>query len=544
MKYFWSTILALLFTFALHGQSEGEWLQGTVSFLSSRNVYVKFSSTKNIEIGDSLYTRQRGQYLPALIVDNRSSTSTVCTPIFQEGPTQVGDIFFARVPIEKKKKAEELPSIQEAQDTTEQDLPEENTTVITPEEDGDGPSVLYRSKANGRISAGSYSNFSDYRNVHRMRYAFTYRATHLKNSRFSIDNYIAFRHTIGEWEEVQANLGRALKIYSLAVSYDIDSTARLTLGRKINPRTSSLGAIDGLQFEKRSGRLVFGGIVGSRPDFQNYSLNLSLLQAGAYVSFLSKNPASYQQTTLGFIEQRNHGQTDRRFAYFQHSSSPIRSLNLFSSFELDLYQRIGEQAGSHLRLANLYVSARYRLSKKWRLSASYDNRKNIIYYESYKSQIEQLIENETRQGLRFGFNVHPVRLITIGVNAGWRFQKSDLNLSKNLNCFINISQIPKLKTRASLTFNILETNYLNSHTLGIRFSKPIVRRRLDADLYYRMVNYQYQSTGIQVQQHIAGAGFSFRIQNNLSLHANYEGTFDSRGQTYQRFNSRLIQRFK
>ena len=43
----------------------------------------------------------------------------------------------------------------------------------------------------------------------------------------------------------------------------------------------------------------------------------------------------YSQTTLGFVEQQNAGETDRRFAYFQHNSTIFKNLNLllvFSSF--------------------------------------------------------------------------------------------------------------------------------------------------------------------------------------------------------------------
>jgi hypothetical protein len=84
------------------------------------------------------------------------------------------------------------------------------------------------------------------------------------------------------------------------------------------------------------------------------------------------------------------------------------------------------------------------------------NRKNIIYYESYKSYIDQLIDDETRQGLRVGANYHISKLFTWGFNASWRFQKSEINLSKNLNTYLNISKLPIINATASLSANILQ----------------------------------------------------------------------------------------
>ena len=115
-----------------------------------------------------------------------------------------------------------------------------------------------------------------------MRYAFLLRGNNLGNSRFSIENYITFRHTINEWEEVKDNLNRALKVYSLALRYDFNKTSSLTIGRKINPKISSMGAIDGIQFEAGKGNFILGAIIGSRPDYLDYGLNFNLFQ---YISY-------------------------------------------------------------------------------------------------------------------------------------------------------------------------------------------------------------------------------------------------------------------
>lgn len=544
MKYFYYILLFMLIGSALQGQDQTVMVEGAVTFLSSRNVYVKFASTKNINIGDTLFVKQNAELIPALVVGNKSSSSIVCTPLLSE-KMKVSDEVYAKTILKKEKPEakKEQPKDLTTQPSIEKDvaISEKVRPVITPEEDEE---PFFKQKINGQISVASYSSLSDYKNTDRMRYSFSFRGSNLKNSRFSTDNYFTFRHTLGEWGEVKDNLSQALKVYALAVKYDIDSTSSLTFGRKINPQISSLGAIDGFQYEKSLGKLRVGAIVGSRPGFSDYSLDLNLLQVGAYATYSSNGPAaSFQHTTFGFIEQRNKAKVDRRFVYFQHSSELLKNLNLFSSFEVDLYENINNEATNALRLANFFLSLRYRLSRKWAFSVSYDNRNNIIYYESYKNYIDQLIEDETRQGLRFGFNSRPFKFLTWGANASWRFQKSDLNLSKNLNTYCTFSKIPVLDIRTSLTANFLQASYLDSRMFGIRLSKEIVRKMLTGDLYYRFVDYQYKTSGNSIRQNIAGASLSLRILKKLTLHLYYEGTFDDRGQAYHRINTRIIQRF-
>jgi hypothetical protein len=304
-----------------------------------------------------------------------------------------------------------------------------------------------------------------------------------------------------------------------------------------------MGAIDGLQYEKGLGQFILGAIVGSRPDNTDYSINLKLFQMGAYASFVSKNPGKYLQTTLGFIEQRNTSKVDRRFVYFQYTGDLLKNLNFFSSFEMDLYESINNEAKNTFRLTNLYLSLRYRLSKKWRLSLSYDSRNNIIYYESYKNFIDQLIEDETRQGFRLGVNYRPFKFVTWGVNSSVRFQKNNENVSRNLNTYISFSRIPVLKMNATLRANFLQTGYLESRIFGIRLSKEIIKRRLNGEMYFSIVDYTYKTSFNTTHQNIAGISFSLKLMKKLALYLYYEGTFDDKSKKYHRINAKIIQRF-
>ena len=46
------------------------------------------------------------------------------------------------------------------------------------------------------------------------------------------------------------------------------------------------------------------------------------------------------QNFFAFVEQRNHAETDRRFTYFQHSSTIGKNINLFGSVELIFIKKL------------------------------------------------------------------------------------------------------------------------------------------------------------------------------------------------------------
>lgn len=545
MRYIFCFFLAFFMLSGENLQGQVELEKGTVSYVSSQNVYVKFSSTKKIDIGDTLFIKKGEALLPALHVTNKSSVSCVCSRIIADTFRIADEIFAKSIRVETKdeEKAKEEKPDKENLKTKPLDADKSPAQAVR-EEDGVLDEKKPKQKIRTRISAATYSNLSERGDKTRMRYSFNMQGNNIQNSKFSTDAYITFRHTLNEWDAVQANLNDALKIYALSVKYDISETSSLTLGRKINAKISSLGAVDGVQYEQGiGGSFLMGAIAGSRPDMRDYSVNTDLVQAGVYVGQVSGKNKKYQQTTLGIIEQRNKSAVDRRFVYLQHSDDLLKNVNVFGSCELDLYEKINNETKNKLSLTNLFVSLRYRFSKKFNASLSYDNRKNIIYYESYKSYIDQLIDNETRQGLRAGVNFHPLGFIMWGINASWRFQKDHANESKNLNSYLNFNRIPVIKASASISANFLRTSYIDSRVYGAKLSKDFLKGKMNGEVYYRRVNYNYPLYGYSTQQNIVGGSLSFQIMRQLSLYTFFEQTLDSQNNNYLLVNTKIMYRF-
>ncbi|MFK7906111.1 MAG: hypothetical protein AB8B69_13350 [Chitinophagales bacterium] len=520
----------LFLTSGLFAQGEMKQLSGRVSFLTSNNIYVKFDDTQEIAVGDTLELSKAGEEMPCLMVTQKSSTSCVCVTL--EGcKVSKEDVVLFSYFLKEEIIEEETPIA--VTEETEKPI-EEIPTDEKP---------LFEEKIRGRISAASYSNMSaNNGNRNRMMYRFSLNASNIKNSKFSFESYVNYRQNFIPKGEISTRPTKFFRVYNLAVRYDVNPSTTLTLGRKINNKASSIGAIDGLQAEKRFDNYYVGVVAGFRPDISTYGVNTNLLQYGFYLGNQTDKPNMRSKSTIGFFEQRNGGGIDRRYGYFQHSSTINRKLNLFGSFEVDLYQNINGQIGQDIRLSNLYVSARYRFSRKFDINVSYDARKRILYYETFKTEIERLLEDDvTRQGLRFRVNVRPVKFVSLGASYSQRFQSDQQNKSRNVNGFASLSKVPSIGGRLSVNFNNNRSSYLDSKILSLRYSRPLTKK-LNADFYVRNVHYNYFSNESTSNQQYYGVNLSYRLSRKLSFSILGEMASRADGRNY-RVNAKIVKRF-
>lgn len=529
----------ILFAALLHLKGQATIVEGEVSYVSSRNVYVKFRSTADIQIGDTLFLKHGAIVTPAILVTSKSSISCVGVPLFQS-KLKVSDPIVSRsYPLEQ-----EIPDELILRAELPPDEQGDEVEVIEKVEEEESISIR-KQKVRGRLSASSYSNMASEssNNTQRMRYSFSMQADHIDQSRFSTQTFISFRHKTNEKAVAPGELFDHLKIYSLAVKYDVSEMADLWIGRKTNFNLSNMGAIDGLQFEKRFSQFSFGSVFGFRPDYEDYGVNLNLLQIGAYLSHESHQKKGRIKSTLALVEQKNNGNTDRRFAYFQHRNSLTKNLNLFTSFEVSLFENVDNKPHSTFDLSGVYLSLRYRASRKLSFFGSYDARKNVIYYESFKSYIDQLIDQETRQGFRMRINYRPIKFLSLGMSGGYRMQKNNPNTSKNFRGNVTYSRVPIIKSSATVNVTLLQSGYMEGRIIGIRLTRDIIRGKVSGTLNYRKVHYKFISSDSFLNQDIFGVNLSWRIQKRLSLSVNYEGNFE-RLKNIDRVRVNLTKRFQ
>jgi hypothetical protein len=519
MKKIQSIIFLLIVLISSLSAQEGlKELEGTITYLSAQNIYVKFSSAAKIKPGDKIFIRKGDNLLPVITVEYCSSVSIVGK---QTGAEQfkVGDKVIAFIPKEKER-IEQL---------SQQNTPSQSTVV------GDSLSSTDKTKSvserkqevKGRLQFSSYSNLSNLSGSesHRLRYTMSLDVLNISDSRLSFESYVSFTHKLNDWAPIKANIFNGLKIYDLNLKYQIGKGTNVWLGRKINPKVSSLGAIDGVQFESAGKYFYFGAVAGMRPDYTDYGFNSKLPEYGVYFGQTLENKNGLMQTSVAVFEQTNSGNTDRRYAYFQHDNSLLKNVNLFVSSEVDLYKVVDGLPVNGYTLTSLYASLNFRLSKRLSIMGSYDNRKNVIYYETFKSYVDQLLEDATRQGVQLRINYRPINYMNFGVSSSYRLRDKDILPTKNLNGYLSYAKMP-FDITASLTGNIIQTSYVNGNIYGLRLDKSLMSGKLNWGLNYRYIDYQFVANSNTLQQHIGEANMSVQVSRKFSLSVNYEGTFE------------------
>jgi hypothetical protein len=529
-------IVLVFLPLTFFGQNQEKTLEGIVSFKSSKNIYVKFESTEGIKVGDTLNYYYNNTLLPSLVVKQKSSTSCV-TENITDIVFNIGDKLIYSV----------WNNITDIIKTEEETKVSVFTPAITPDntETDSLKSKIRKEIISGRLSFSTNANLfsGNNENYQRIRTGLSFNAQNIHHSPFSAQVYLTYRHRYGI-DQLQTDFYNDFKVFTLAVQYAPGEKFNIWLGRKMNQSVANIGAMDGLQGEYNTKKFTFGTFFGTRPDFTNFTFNSKLPQFGAYIVRHDSYKQGIASTTLAIAEQQNDFKTDRRFLYFQHNNSLVKNLNIFLSSELDLYEKIDSQSSNKFSLTSLYFSARYRILKNLSFSASYDNRRNVIYYESYQTFIDQLLAQETRQGLRFQANYSPVRNISINASAFLRYQGDDPKPTTNYVCNLTFNKIPVHNISLSVNGNILESNYLKGRIIGGRLSDNFIKGKLCMELNYRNVNYSFFNTESNLLQHIAGANLSINILRRTSLMLSYEGTFDKTNEDYHRYYLTINQRFK
>ncbi|MDW3192919.1 MAG: hypothetical protein R8G66_11160 [Cytophagales bacterium] len=509
-------LLAILLPTLSFSQS-GKTQTGMVSYVTSTRVYVKFDNTQTIQKGDTLYSFQDNKLVPAAVVGQKSSLSIVATSIAEQ----------------KLSKGDLLQFNGKNLKTKDTNVPEKK--ILVRKKDPIRGSI----SAGSNVQASSATDF-DARNLARVRL----RMNEINDSRFSLSTHLIYRQNLEASEDTIYQSPGLFNVYNLFLKYEKEDDYSIGVGRKINRRVASLGMIDGVHLEKQLGSFHVGGIAGFRSNFQNNGFNTNMPQMGGYLGVSHQGKENSFDFTVGLLEQKNGNAIDRRYVYVQGTASLGYGFSLFSSAEMDLYTLNSDLTQGGNRLTNFHISANYRLNKMVRFSANYDTRKQIIFYETFQTNLERLIaDDEARQGIRARVTIRPFKRVTLGAAYGKRYQNNMANASDNYNLFGSIRNMPVIGGVISANLNVNQSNYLNSVSTTLRHSRYYFRTKVSASTYLRSVAYSHNpERDVTILQQFAGTQFNYFFGDKFSLGGLIE--FSLRQSEYKnRFNIQLTKRF-
>jgi hypothetical protein len=182
------------------------------------------------------------------------------------------------------------------------------------------------------------------------------------------------------------------------------------------------------------------------------------------------------------------------------------------------------------------------MTKNLTITGSYDQRKNILFYETYKSLIDSVLENERRQSFRLQVNYRITSNLTLGIESGYRFQNTDPHPSRNINGYLTYYQLPGLNVSVTLNGTYLESAFMNGKVFGADISKDLLKGRLQATIGYRYIDYTLPENKMSIIQNIGDMGLYWQFSKKMSFSANYEGTFE-KNDKYNRVYLQLRKRF-
>ena len=130
----------------------------------------------------------------------------------------------------------------------------------------------------------------------------------------------------------------------------------------------------------------------------------------------------------------------------------------------------------------------------------------------------------------------------MGVQAGYRFLKSDPHPSRNVYGYLAYSQIPGVKMTATLSATYLESSYMNGNIYGLTLSRDFFKGKVQTGIGYRYIDYTLPENLLSVPQNIVEMNLSWQIAKKMSFAFYYEGTFEQVNQ-FNRIYLQIRKRF-
>ncbi|MCZ7601310.1 MAG: hypothetical protein M5R37_00450 [Melioribacteraceae bacterium] len=528
-------VLIIILTFLPLLAQTVTYINGEVTYKSAEHIYIRFENFDWLEVGDSVFTLKNNQYKVAGTVKFLSSTSCAVEPSID---LNVGSIVYRKY--QPKIQPEKIVNKEIDKPIITETSEEIKIQEISAEVEGK------ESRFYGRIGVTSYSNLTNREksiNTQRWKYRSSLNYENIGGSSLSMTSYVTFSYRTHEWRRVENNLMTALKIYNLAFKYDFNNETNIWFGRRINSNLANISTIDGVQFESKVDYFDYGLVIGSRPHFSDFGYNAKLFEYGGYIARTDSINNKIMKNSFALFQQTNNFKTDRRFLYFQHSNNVIENIDIFFSTEVDLYKREKGEGKSVFDLTSFYFSSRYSPSRFISLTASYDARKNVVYYETYKSVADSILESETRQGLRLSVTVKPINYLMLNFGTGYRYVPGDNEPTKNYDGSITYSRVPFINSSITVSGNYLMTNYLDGKIIGVRIYKDLFDGLLNLGLSYRNLVYNFTSGLSDLKQNIFESNLSVKFSDSIYLNMSYEGAFEETD-SFGRIFVNLTKRFR
>lgn len=486
-------------------------LNGVITYISKESIYTRFTSTQEIQLGDTLYSQRSG--IAAMIVLKKSSISTINSRIGSD-KLAIGDTIFVFA-------SNQLTVVTTTDTTLSKTNIRDGKNQVIRSADSIVRKNIPREKNEQSWNWHGYSSISSRYNQTLASEA--NRAYNQQYGRFNIrgvkndslgslgvqisGNYQHFRSEFSRSETPA--LGR-LYLNQAELHWKINSALQLKMGRGFQNGLSSMGALDAVRLGYKISHLQLEAIGGFAPDYRTHQFSTNIPVIGLTVRTEQYQKDLKWDASLGWMDQYANGNIDRRLLLMQASVFNKKSY-LYVLLENDFTQGLGQS-----RLQSTYVSLQQKLTPKWNAFVSYDTRTPWIYWRSYDQlTIDDLVEREAQRGFRVRLSCRASKNVNWGIQSTLR----TTNFKKDMVLLgVNVTRNNLFWKGSSLSYrlNITDYNLWQNAQQIVRWSKH--HDKTQFSMYYRSNLFSRRiELGSVFNQNSVGLQYSFPLKKSFEL---------------------------
>jgi hypothetical protein len=264
------------------------------------------------------------------------------------------------------------------------------------------------------------------------------------------------------------------RIYEFSLSYGGgDNATSFQVGRILPHHLTRVGYVDGAAVDRHLGAGWHLGLSGgAKPRWQYSSNEVSLQKYGGYIGYENRARKDIQFEQYAVVAGEYHGgEISRELVDLEGSLNLGSSLWFNNQFEIDINRGWRkEKSGRSFDLSSVYLSARWRLSKRVSLGSSYDTRRNYWTY-TQQSIADSLFDDQLRRGARADFNLNLPHQFNLNSQIGYRKAADEPDPTVSLVLYASKAGIPTTQTRASVRYSKFNGPSIDGYNYSIRLAQ-------------------------------------------------------------------------
>jgi len=505
--------LVLTIIFAM-GESQAAF---RIKYISSEFVYLDAGSADSLMIGDKLTIMRKQVRIADLEVAFTAQHSASCKILLSQAKIIAGD---QAIVTAKAEQVEIKP------DTTSMEMP--FATEIIEE-----AQVKKERRSPSAIMSGSiavqYYHFDDQsesnmdfsqpssrlnfrvRQLWGKEITFKVRARTYRNERTRV-----YRSTVpqDEWKN---------RIYELSISYgNKELPMNFKAGRIVVNEVSGAGFIDGLLIQKKLSNPFSGGVfAGTQPEWRNSKFQTSGRKFGGYLLYdWDKGGWRYEGAVAG-VGEYHYATISREYLCFQNEYSHQSKWGVFQSAEIDINRNWRrDRAGETIKLSNLYISARYRLSSNILTAVSFDNRRNYWTYDT-QTLADSLFDDAMRQGLQTNLSLRLPWDLAVYGRYGYNKRETESDATHSYSISLSKNNLILKGLRASFQYSAFSSLITDGHHWAANLGGYLTKNGYSS-VEYGSYAYEYQVDATDRQYFWLRLDSQMEVYNRIYLQGQYE----------------------